>query len=89
MLKLMEKNKKEIVTVGLFGLAGVILVPVARCIIKEANHYPKVFRWIYFIIYILVCICGILFIQSENVKFAVLCIGAMLAINSLSMNRRK
>lgn len=89
MLKFVEKNKKEMITFGLFGLAGVILVPVARCIIKAANHYPKVFRWISFIIYILVCICGILFIQSENVKFAVLCIGAMLAINSLSMNRRK
>lgn len=31
MLQLMKNNKK-IVTMGLFGLAGVILVPVARCI---------------------------------------------------------
>lgn len=89
MLKFMEKNKKELVTIGLFGLVGVILVPVVRYIIKVANRYPRVFRWIYFLVITLVCICGFLFIQSENAKFAVLCIGAMLAINSLSTNRRK
>lgn len=89
MLKLVEKNKKEMITFGLFGLVGVILVPVARCIIKAANHYPKVFRWISFIIFILVCICGILFIQSENAKFVVICIGMMLVINSLSTSSRK
>lgn len=89
MLKFMEKNRKEIITFGLFGLAGVILMPVARCIIKAANHYPKVFRWIACIIFTLLCISGFLFIRSGNSKFVIICIGVILAINSLSTNRRK
>ena len=89
MLKFMKNNKKEMVTIGLFGLVGVILVPVVRYIIKAANQYPKVFRWISIIIVTLACITGFLFIQSENAKFVVICIGAMLAINSLSTNSRK
>lgn len=89
MLKFMEKNKKEIVSFGLFGLAGVILVPLVRYIIKVANHYPKVFWWISFIIFTLLCISAFLLIRSGNTKFAIICIGAMLAINSLSTNSRK
>ena len=89
MLKFMEKNKKELLTLGLFGLVGVILVPVARYIIKVANQYPKVVRWISFIILILLCINEFMFIRSGNVKFVIICIGAMLVINSLSTKSRK
>lgn len=89
MLKFVEKNKKEMITFGLFGLAGVILVPVARCIIKEANYYPKVFWWISAIFLTLLSICGFLLIRSGNTKFAIICIGTILAINSLSTNSKK
>lgn len=89
MLKFMEKNKKELVTFGLFGLAGVILVPVVRYMIKVANQYPKVFWWISFIIFALLCINEFLFIRSGNMGFVMLCIGAMLVINSLSTKSRK
>lgn len=89
MLKLMKKNKKELATFGLFGIVGVMLVPVVRNIIKVANHYPKVFWWISCIIFTLLCISGFLFIRSGNSKFVIICIGAILAINILSTNRRK
>ena len=89
MLKSMEKNKKKMVTVGLFGLAGVILVPVAKYLIKAANRYPKVFQWIFFILFILLCITGFVFIQNGNMNFAIICIAAILAIDSLSNNSRK
>ena len=89
MLKLTEKNKKEMVTFGVFGLIGVILVPMVRNIIKVANHYPKVFCWISSIIFTFLCISGFLFIRNGNNKFAIVCIGAILAINSLSTDGRK
>ena len=49
MLESVRKNKKYIftvVTVGLFGIMGLLIVPVVRYIIKVANRYPKAFRWI-------------------------------------------
>lgn len=89
MLKFMKNNKKEMFTIGLFGLVGVILVPVVRYIIKTANQYPKVFGWISFIIVSLLCIIGVLFTRSGNTRFAIICIGVTLIINSLSTYRRK
>ena len=89
MLKFMEKNKKELVTFGLYGLIGAILVRVVKYIIKVANHHPKVFWWISFIIFTLLCISGFLFIRNGNTKFAIICIGAILAISSLCTNSRK
>ena len=88
-MKFMETKKKESITFGLFGLVGVLLVPVVRYLIKAANQYPKAFRWISFLIVILSCIFAFLFIQSESAKFVVLCIGIMLVTNSLSTSRKK
>lgn len=92
MLKSMEKSRKYIfgmVTVGLFGIAGLLLVPVVTCMIKAANHYPKVFRWIFIIIFAFICIYGFLFTRNCNTRFAIICIGAAITINSLNTNRRK
>jgi len=89
MLKFMEKNKKKLVTIGLFGLVGAILVWVAKYIIKVANHYPKIFWWISVIFLTLLSISGFLLIRNGNTKFAIICIGAILAINSLSTNSKK
>ena len=69
MLKSMEKNKKYIfgmATIGLFGIAGLLLVPVVKYIIKVANHYPKVFRWIFIIIFAFICIGAAITINSLN-----------------------
>lgn len=92
MSKSMEKSRKYIfgmVTVGLFGIAGLLLVPVVTCMIKAANHYPKVFRRIFIIIFAFICIYGFLFTRNWNMRFAIICIGAAITINSLNTNSRK
>lgn len=92
MLKSMEKNKEYIlgmVTIGLFGIAGLLLVPVVKYIIKVANHYPKVFRWIFTIIFAFICIHGFLFTRNWNIRFVIICIGAASTINSLNTNSRQ
>ena len=48
-MKSKGKNKKYIfwtAAIGLFGIAGLLLVPAAMYIIKLSDRYPKVFRWI-------------------------------------------
>ena len=48
-MKSMRKSRKYILgigTIGLFGIAGLLLVPVAICIVKIINRYPRVFGWI-------------------------------------------
>ena len=91
MLKFMKKNKKYIgwmVTIGLFGIVGLLLVPVVNCIKKAANRYPKLFRWIFIIIFAFICIYGFLFIENWNTNLAIMCIGVALAIKILSTDSR-
>lgn len=73
MLKFKKNNKKYIwwmVTVGLFGIVGLLLVPIVNYTIKLVNHYPKLFKWFFFI----VCICGVLFIENWNKRLFIICI---------------
>ena len=73
MLKFKKNNKKYIwwmVTVGLFGIVGLLLVPIVNYTIKLVNHYPKLFKWFFFI----VCICGVLFIENWNTRLFIICI---------------
>ena len=58
------------VTVGLFGIAGLLLVPIVNYAIKLANRYPKIFEWIF----IIVCAFGVLFIEDRNTSFVILCL---------------
>ena len=47
MMKSKGKNKKYIfwtAVIGLFGIAGLLLVPAAMYIIKLSDRYPRVFR---------------------------------------------
>ena len=91
MLKFMKKNKKYIwwmVTIGLFGIVGLLLVPVVNCIIKAANRYPKLFGWIFIIIFAFICICDFLFIENRNTSLAIICIVVALTINKLSTDSR-
>lgn len=91
-VEIYEKNKEYIlgmVTIGLFGIAGLLLVPVVKYIIKVANHYPKVFRWIFTIIFAFICIHGFLFTRNWNIRFVIICIGAAITINSLNTNSRQ
>lgn len=92
MLKSMEKSKKYIfgvVIIGLFGIAGLLLVPVVKYIIKVANRYPQVFRWIVYTAFAFLCIYGLLFAREWDTSFTIICIGAVIAVSSaLNTNGR-
>lgn len=91
MLKFMEKNKKYIwwlVTIGLFGMVGLLLVPFVKCIIKVVNRYPKLFRWIFIIIFAFICIYDVRFIENENTRLTIICIAVALTTNKLSTDNR-
>ena len=89
--KFAEKNKKYVfgaAAIGLFGIAGLLLAPVIMYIIKLSNRYPKVFRWVIFILFVFMCIYGFLFEQEEHMNFIII-IGAVIAVNcALNISRR-
>lgn len=92
MLKSMEKIKKHIwwmVPIGLFGIAGLLLAPVVIYIIKVSNHYPKVFRWIFFAVFVLLGVYGFLFEREWHTSFAIICIGAVFAVSSVLNNNSR
>lgn len=87
MLKFLKNNKKYIwwmVTIGLFGIVGLLLVPVVKYTIKLANRYPKLFEWFF----IIVCALGVLFIEDRNTSFVILCLVVALTSNKLSTDSR-
>lgn len=87
MMKSKGKNKKYIfwtAAIGLFGIAGLLLVPAAMYIIKLSDRYPKVFRWIPFTVFAFICIYGVLFERKWDTGFVIiLCIGAFIAVSSV------
>lgn len=92
MLKSIRKSKKHIlgvVIVGLFGIIGLLIVPVVRYIIKVANYYPKAFRWISFTIFAFICIYGFLSPQKWDMRFVIMCIGIAITINAMNTNSRQ
>lgn len=92
MLESVRKNKKYIftvVTVGLFGIMGLLIIPVVRYIIKVANRYPKAFRWICFTLFAFICIYGFLFTREWDKRFVIICICIAITINAMNTNRRK
>ncbi len=92
MLKSVKKTKSilwGIVVIGLFGISGLLLVPVVKYILKVINHDPKVFRRIFIIIFALTCMLAFLFTQNWNTRFTIICIGAAITINSLNTNNRQ
>ena len=47
MLKLMEGNKRYlfwVVVFGLFGIVGLLMVPIVKCIIRVSERHPKALR---------------------------------------------
>lgn len=92
MLESIRENKKYIfkaATVGLFGILGLLIIPVVRYIIKAANHYPKAFRWIFFTLFVFICIYGFLFTREWNMRFFIMCICIAVTINTMNTGRRK
>ena len=86
-MKSVRKSRKYILgigTIGLFGIAGLLLVPVAICIVKIINRYPRVFGWIFLTVCAFICIYGVLFERKWDTGFVIiLCIGAFIAVSSV------
>ncbi|MBG9986213.1 hypothetical protein HZY91_04810 [Facklamia sp. DSM 111018] len=92
MLATMRKNKNYIfgvLTLGLFGLMGLLIVFVVRGIIKLANHYPRTFRRISFILFIILCIYGFLFSKDWNIMFFIMCIAITLDFSDMNNRGRE
>ena len=86
-MKSMRKSRKYILgvgTIGLFGMASLLLVPVAICIVKIINRYPKMFGWIFLTVCAFICIYGVLFKREWDMSFVlIMCIGVIIAISSI------
>ena len=92
MLESVRKNQKyifKVVTVGLFGIMGLLIIPIVRYIMKAANHYPNAFRWIFFVLFAFICIYGFIFTQDWDKKFVIICICIAITINAINTNKRK
>lgn len=85
MLKTMNKKNylKEAVTIVAFGVAGLLLLPVLKYIVELANKHPRIFKWIFIILFAIICIHGILFTTNGNERLAIICIGASVVIYCL------
>lgn len=86
-MKSMRKSRKYIfgmVTIGLFGMAGLLLVPVSICIVKIINRYPRVFGWIFLTVCVFICIYGALFKREWDTSFVlIMCSGVIIAVSSI------
>lgn len=92
MLVYIRKNKKyifKVLTFVLFGIMGLLIVPVVRFIIYVATHYPKLFRLIFFALIFFMYVYGFLFIQEWNKRFVIIYICITIIINAINTNRRK
>lgn len=85
MSKLMEGNKRYlfwVVVIGLFGIVGLLMVPIVKCIIRVSERHPKACRWIIIVAFISITIYQ--FIEQGWISgFGWICIGVVLATNSM------
>ena len=90
MSKLMEGNKRYlfwVVVIGMFGIVGLLMVPIVKCIIRVSERHPKACRWI---IVAFISIIIYQFIeQGWNSVFGLICIGVILATNSVFKDNSK
>jgi len=91
MLKLTEGNKRYlfwVVVIGLFGIVGLLMVPIVKCIIRVSERHPKACRWIIIVAFISIIIYH--FIEQRwNLGLGLICIGVVLATNSMFKNNSK
>lgn len=91
MLKLVEGNKRYlfwVVVIGLFGIVGLLMVPIVKCIIRVSERHPKACRWIIIVAFISITIYQFIE-QGWNSVFGLICIGVVLATNSMFKNNSK
>ncbi|MFQ6819299.1 MAG: hypothetical protein ACLRTI_09635 [Blautia sp.] len=92
MLKSAKLNKKYILSllsIGLFGLGGLLLAPATMYIIKVSDNHPKVFRWIIVTAFIVAGVYGLLFERKWNTSFAIIYIAIVIAISSMVNTKTK
>ncbi len=91
MSKLMEGNKRYlfwVVVIGMFGMVGLLMVPIVKCIIRVSERHPKACRWIIIVAFISTIIYQ--FIEQQwNSVFGLICIGVILATNSVFKDNSK
>ena len=88
MLKLMEGNKRYlfwVVVIGLFGIVGLLMVPIVKCIIRVAERHPKAYRWIIIVAIISTTIYQFID-QGWNSGFFWICIGVVLIYSMFKDN---
>lgn len=56
MLEFVKSNRKYILGIILFGLGGIVIVPIVMFTIKLSKQYPKVFKGILAVLFALICI---------------------------------
>lgn len=91
MSKLMEGNKRYlfwVVVIGLFGIVGLLMVPIVKCIIRVSERHPKACRWIIIVAFISITIYQFIE-QGWNSSFGLICIGVILATNSMFKDNSK
>lgn len=91
MSKLMEGNKRYlfwVVIIGLFGIVGLLMVPIVKCIIRVSERHPKACRWIIIVAFISITIYQFIE-QGWNSVFGLICIGVVLATNSMFKDNSK
>ena len=90
MLKLMEGNKRYlfwVVVIGLFGIVGLLMVPIVKCIIRVSERHPKACRWICIVAFIVITIYQ--FIEQRwNSGFFWICIGVVLIYSMIKDNSK-
>ena len=91
MLKLMEGNKRYlfwVVIIGLLGIVGFLMVPIVKCIIRVSERRPKACRWIIIVAFISITIYQFIE-QGWNSVFGLICLGVILATNSMFKDNSK
>ena len=91
MSKLMEGNKRYlfwVIVIGLFGIVGLLMVPIVKRIIRVSERHPKACRWIIIVAFISITIYQFIE-QGWNSSFGLICIGVILATNSMFKDNSK
>ena len=90
MLKLMERNKRYlfwVVVIGLFGIVGLLMVPIGKYIIRVSERHPKACRWIIIVAFISITIYQFI-AQGWNSGFFGICIGVVLIYSMFEDNSK-
>ena len=92
MLRFVKENKKYIlgmISIGLFGLGGLLLAPVVMYIMKISDHHPKVFRWVIVTAFVVAGVYGLLFERKWDTSFAIMYIAVVIAVSSMVNTKTK